>query len=230
MATINTENDDGGHFDKLHELLLKLVSHIPLSTVDKDQHPHKRSKAIAQKAALTAAACSATLALPPGPLGIITILPDLKIIWGIQQQLVVDIAACYGKSTTVTKEVMIYCLFRHAAAILVRDLIVRVGERLFVRRVALRTIQALLGRIGIRLTQKLIGSTVSRWIPLVGAAGIGTYSYFDTQAVAKTAIELFSGDVQIEQNETHDLPSLEDTEEVVQESPEESDRPQTAQD
>jgi hypothetical protein len=105
---------------------------------------------------------------------------------------------------------MIYCLFRHAAAILVRDLVVRVGERLLIRRVALRTIQALLGRIGIRLSQKIIGSTVSRWIPFVGAAGIGVYSYFDTQAVAKTAMELFPGDFQIEEVETSLLPTLHD--------------------
>jgi len=210
MMAKNEEGDNGGYYDKLHELLLKLVSHIPLSREGKATSPHQRAKVIARTAALKAAAYSAGLALPPGPLGFFTILPDLKIIWGIQQQVVVDIAACYGKSASVTREVMIYCLFRHAAAILVRDLVVRVGERLLVRRVALRTIQALLGRIGIRLTQKIIGSTVSRWIPFLGAAGIGVYSYFDTQAVAKTAMELFPGDFQIEEVETSLLTTLHD--------------------
>jgi hypothetical protein len=202
--------EDSGLTHKIHEQLLRLVSHIPLSREGKVTSPHQRAKVIARTAALKAAAYSAGLALPPGPLGFFTILPDLKIIWGIQQQVVVDIAACYGKSASVTREVMIYCLFRHAAAMLVRDLVVRVGERLLVRRVALRTIQALLGRIGIRLTQKIIGSTVSRWIPFVGAAGIGAYSYFDTQAVAKTAMEFFAGDVQIQDDETHELPALHD--------------------
>lgn len=34
----------------------------------------------------------------PGPLGLLTILPDMYAIWRVQAQLVADIAAVYGKT------------------------------------------------------------------------------------------------------------------------------------
>ena len=46
-----------------------------------------------------------------------------------------------------------------------------------------------------KLTQNIIGKGVSRFVPLIGAVGVGAYAYFDTTQVAKTAIELFSKDI-----------------------------------
>jgi len=56
-----------------------------------------------------------TLALPPGPLGWMTILPEMVGVWKIQAQMVADIAALYGKTATLTQEQMLYCLFKHTA-------------------------------------------------------------------------------------------------------------------
>jgi len=128
----------------------------------------------------------------------LTILPDLVAIWKIQAQLVSDIAASYGKTAALTRESMIYCLFKHGSAALVRDLIVRVGERVVIRRASLRVLQQLLAKLGIRVTQRVVGRTLSRWIPILGALGVGAYAYYDTGQVAKNAIELFSNDVDVE--------------------------------
>ncbi len=106
--------------------------------------------------------------------------------------MVADIAATYGKSVFLGKETMIYCLFKHSGAALMRDLVVRVGERYLVRRTALRAIQQILQKLGVRVTQRVIGKSISRWIPILGAFGVGAYAYYDTTQVAATAIELFS--------------------------------------
>lgn len=116
-------------------------------------------------------------------------------IWRIQAQLVSDIAAVYGKTAHLTQEAMLYCLFRHVAAQAVRDLIVRAGERVLIRRATLRVLQAALRRIGIVTTQRLIGRGLSRWLPFIGAAGVAAYAYYDTRQVGRTAIDLFSRDI-----------------------------------
>ena len=87
-----------------------------------------------QANATRAAALSGTLALPPGILGMLTVLPDLVAIWRIQAQLVADIAGLYGRNMQLTRTHMLYCLFRHATSHVARDVAVRAGQRLVVQR------------------------------------------------------------------------------------------------
>ena len=62
--------------------------------------------------------------------------------------------------------------------------------------------QSLIKKLGVKISQNLIGKSLSRFLPLVGAAGVGAYAYFDTAQVAKNAIELFSHDNVFEIGET----------------------------
>jgi len=185
------ETPEAGAASKFEKALLDILSNIPSSEEQPSPDPKARSQVIATAAAMKAATVSATLALPPGPLGMLTIIPDLIFIWRIQSQMVADIAAAYFKTAHLSREQMIYCLFRHTAAQAVRDLVVRVGERLLVRRAGLRMIQQILKRVGIVVTQKLVGRSLTRWIPFLGAAGIIEKENWDTSSVAKTAIEFF---------------------------------------
>ena len=183
---------------KLNETLLEVVSSLPSSNEPTSATPDERTRQIANAAAVKSAMVSGGLALPPGPLGMLTIIPDLLVIWRIQSQMVADIAATLGKTAFLTREQMIYCLFRHAASQVVRDLVVRVGERVLVRRVSLRVIQNILKRIGVVISQRLAGRGISRWLPIIGAVGVGAYAYYDTARVAKTAIEFFRSKLELE--------------------------------
>ena len=148
---------------------------------------------------MKAALLSGGLALPPGPLGYVTIIPDLVAIWKIQTQMVADMAGTFGKKAFLSREQMLYCLFRHAAAQAMRDIVIRVGERVLIRRPALRIVQQVLRRIGVRITQRLAGGAIARWLPIVGALGVGAYAYYDTGQVADTAIDLFRREITFEE-------------------------------
>jgi len=180
--------------------ILDFVSQIPASDVPRasvgsaEEACHRLTKAAANKAALTAG----SLALPPGPLGWLTVLPELVAIWRIQGQLVSDIAAAYGKTATLGREQMLWCLFRHTAAQAFRDVAIRVGDRLVFRTAATGVLQKLAGHIGMSVSKRAVGKGISRWLPVVGALGVGAYAYYDTNQVAKTAMDLFSGDVHVE--------------------------------
>ena len=187
------------------DALMKLLSSVPSSDETLATNPKERAQEIIKNAAMKAAGASGAMALPPGPLGFATILPDLLTVWHIQKSMVADIAAAYGKKPALTRESMIYCLFKHAGAALVRDMVTRVGGRMVIRRTTLRMAQSVLKRIGIKVTQTTIGKSIGRWLPLIGAVGIGAYSYYDTTQVGATAIELFSQDLSVDNSET-DLP------------------------
>jgi len=174
------------------QAILNVLGKIPKTHKHASSRPEQSARELANAAAAKAAFISGGLALPPGPWGWLTILPDLFSILKLQSQMVADIAALYGKSATLSKEQMLYCLFRHAAAQAVRDLVVRVGERVIVRRATLRALQTAAERIGVKVTQRAVGAAASRWIPILGAVGVGAYAYYDTAQVARTAMDLFS--------------------------------------
>lgn len=184
--------------------ILNVLGNMPKTHRHASSRPERAARELANAAAAKAALISGGLALPPGPWGWLTILPDLIAIWKLQSQMVADISALYGKSATLSKEQLLYCLFRHAAAQAVRDLVVRAGERVIVRRATLKALQSAAERIGVKITQRAVGSAVSRWIPILGAVGVGAYAYYDTAQVARTAMDLFSRSLQIEPGSTHD--------------------------
>ncbi|MEI7036739.1 hypothetical protein [Fulvimonas yonginensis] len=173
--------------------ILDFVSQIPGSRVHGEAHPDARARELARQAARKAALTAGSLALPPGPLGWLTVLPELVAIWRIQAQMVSDIAAAYGKHASLGREQMLWCLFRHTAAQAFRDLVVRMGDRLLFRQLSATLAERLAQRIGLHLSQRAVGAGISRWLPVIGAAGVGAYAWYDTRGVARTAIELFSG-------------------------------------
>src|SRR5438270_329210 len=105
-----------------------IVARVPATREGKAEDPAAAARTLARKAAARAAALSGALALPPGVLGLMTVLPDLGAIWRIQAQLVSDISGLYGREMQLTRTHMLYCLFRHAASQLARDVAVRAGE------------------------------------------------------------------------------------------------------
>ena len=189
---------------KLVKMLEYLVAHIPASSEIASDDPDERAKRIVSGAAAKAGAMSAGLALPIGPAGMLTILPDLMNVWKIQRQMVSDIAACYGKTAQLDQRMMVFCLFRHGAAMLARDILVRVGGRLILKRGSLRVIQKVLQRVAIKVTQRTISQSISRWVPLVGPIVVGGYSLLDTRSVGKTAWSTFRYEIEEEPENSPD--------------------------
>lgn len=182
---------------RIAEAILDFVSQVPDSKVGNSQDPAGEARRLANRAAQRAALTAGSLALPPGPLGWLTLLPELIAIWRIQAQMVSDIAAAYGRHATLGREQMMWCLFRHTAAQAFRDLVVRMGDRLVFRRMSWGVAQRVAKQVGVKLTQRTLSKGVSRWLPVIGALGVGAYAYYDTGQVAATAIDMFEGEVTI---------------------------------
>ncbi len=180
------------------DALENVVSGVPESRERAVEAPAEAARTIARKAATRAAGLSGALALPPGVLGMLTVLPDLIAIWRIQAQMVSDIAGLYGRELQLTRSHMVYCLFRHAATQFTRDVVVRAGQRLLVRQLSGGALKSVLTSIGVTVTQRIAGTTASRWVPVLGAAAVAGYAYYDTLQVAKTAVRMLETPTMIE--------------------------------
>jgi hypothetical protein len=180
-----------GEKDSLGTRVLALVTEPPAPELGVSNTPRAEADRAIEAAAGKAALAAGALALPPGPLGWATIAPEMLAVWQIQRQLVADIAGLYGRSAQLGPAQMMWCLFRHTAAQALRDLSVRVGERVIVRPATQALVQKLAASIGVHLGKQAAGRALSRWVPLVGAAGVGAYAWWDTRQVGRAALQLF---------------------------------------
>lgn len=177
--------------EKLGTLLFELITDIPESLHAPSENSDEKIKKLIRQAAVKASLVSATLSVPAGVTGVLTSIPDIAAIWRIQAQLVSDIAATYGKFAQLSREAMVWCLFRHSAAQLLRDIAVRTGSRIVIQKVSFAVLEALLKKIGLKVSTKFLGRAALRAIPAIGAVGNGAYSFYDTTEVGKTAAAYF---------------------------------------
>jgi len=197
-SVVPTTQQDADAGSRVAARILSVLGEVPTSHQRRSRHPAESARKVANTAAVNAAAAAGSLALPPGPLGWLTVLPEMVLVWKIQAQMVADIAAFYGKKRVLTREQMLYCLFKHTASQAVRDLVVRAGQRMIVRRATVKALNAIAQRVGVTVTQRALARTTARWLPVVGALGVAAYAYYDTAQVAKSAVELFEQDVDVE--------------------------------
>lgn len=187
----------GALAERLSRAVLEIAGEVPASDEGASRDPERRARMIAAESSNRAAVAAGTLALPPGPLGWLTIVPELLAIWRIQRQMVADLAAVYGVSHRLTRSQMLYCLFRHAAAQALRDVGVQVGARMLSREVPRRALERMARRIGFSISQRLAGRGLARWLPVAGAIGVGAYAWYDTGQVARTAMQLFRAEAAV---------------------------------
>jgi hypothetical protein len=86
----------------------------------------------------------------------------------------------------------VYCLFKEGATQLLRDIIVRAGDRIVLRRTSVRVFENIIEKLSIRVSKRFLGRSISRWIPVAGALAVGWYSRYDTQHVGYLAMDFFS--------------------------------------
>lgn len=180
--------------DRLGQAVFDLLGEVPLTRELAVDEPGRRAEALIRTAARKAGLAAGALSLPPGPLGWITLIPELKTIWRIQAQLVADLAAVHGRVLPLSREQMLYCLFRHAAAQVARDIGMRVGERVLVQTLTGEVLRQLAARVGMKLSTRLVASGVARWMPVVGASAVGAYAWYDTRRVAETTLAMLGAE------------------------------------
>lgn len=186
-------------YSKISEVLLEILSHIPESKVGAETDAEAQVDKLITTASRKSGAISGLLSLPVGPLGMATILPDLVAVWTIQRQLAADIAHIYGRSHTLNRDTMLYCLFHHGQSSL-QDVVFRVGQRYFVRRSSQKAFTGFIGKIGMRIGRVILGESIARWIPVIGAVAGARYSQKDTEKVGATARELFRHEIEIQES------------------------------
>lgn len=148
------------------------------------------------------AAISGGCSLVPGPWGMAAAVPEIILVIQNQLKMVYDIGKAHGhdEKTLDTQLLLEIVLSGTGNAGLTTATIV--GQKLILTRAGARTIQRIIALLGGKVTQKLIKSMASKWIPVVGAAAMATWSKYSTEKIGKRADEMFKMHIEYQENTT----------------------------
>ena len=142
---------------------------------------------------------SGAMGLVPGPWGMVAVIPELLTVIRNQLAMIYDIGMAHGKSKVLTKE-LLAGIFITAMGASAGSLLVLHGNKVLVSRVTLRVFQKTVSLLAGRVTQQALKSAISKWLPIVGAAAMATWSIWMTQQTGKKAKEVFSKDIEVSEN------------------------------
>jgi len=162
-----------------------------------DEIPDKKSiQPIINAYSKNNAAISLGASLVPGPWGMVAVIPEIASVLRNQLAMIYDIGMAYGKSKVLNKELLAGVLLT-AMGSGAGSLLVMHGSKVLVKRVALGVFQKVIRILGGNALQQALKSTISKWLPGVGAAAIAVWSHYSTRQVGKKAIEIFEKDIEI---------------------------------
>ena len=174
-----------------------------------DDSPNKDSvQSIIKSYSLKNATISGGATLVPGPWGMLAAVPEIVLVLRNQITMIDDIGRAYGKERVITKEliagILLTALGGSGAALLAVH-----GEKVLVERVALKGLQQVSRLLAGKITQTLLKSAISKWLPVVGAAAMAAWSNHMTHKIGQQAIKIFEKEIEISDTVQEDLPTVE---------------------
>ncbi|MCB1141336.1 MAG: hypothetical protein H7A24_14420 [Leptospiraceae bacterium] len=142
-------------------------------------------------------AISSVSSILPGLIGGLAVVPEAILLIKLQSRLVKDIAILYGKEKYLTKEIILYCLFKQSRIDLFEKTVKMTGTRMMFRSFSLDVLQILLKKIGFETEKRGIFKYSKRAASLIGSVLGGAVSYADTRIVGTTAKIVFSKEIHI---------------------------------
>jgi uncharacterized tellurite resistance protein B-like protein/uncharacterized protein (DUF697 family) len=171
-----------------------------------DKIPDKKSvPSIINSYSVTNAAISGGASLVPGPWGMVAVIPEITVVIRNQLAMIYDVGMAYGKSKALNKELLAGVLLTAVGAG-AGSLLVMQGNKVLIKRVALRVFQKIINMLAGKITQQVLKSAISKWLPIVGPVAMAAWSNYLTRQVGKKAIEIFEKDIVLSEEIIDEMP------------------------
>ena len=165
------------------------------------KHPNKipdktAAPSIIKKYSAANAAVSGGAGLVPGPWGMLAVVPEITIVIRNQLAMIYDVGMAYGQSKVLSKELLAGVLIS-AMGTSAGTLLVMHGQKVLVKRVALRQFQRIITMLAGNIAQKVLKLAIGKWLPVVGAAALAVWSNVLTRQIGKKALEIFEMEIEL---------------------------------
>lgn len=204
------------------QLADKMMGLFDLVISDRSKHYDKNPEKISDKNSVPViiksysianAAISGGVSLIPGPWGMAAAVPEIAAVIRNQLAMIYDIGMAYGKKDVLTRELLAGVLLTAMGAG-AGTLLVMHGGKVLVKRATLRVFQRIILILAGKVTQQLLKSMISKWLPVVGAAAMAVWSNYLTRQVGKKAVEIFEQELELSPETIEEVPQ-DISEEVV---------------
>ncbi len=180
-----------GWTNKVYEL----VTNVPEPKLAGKPSDEVFVKSLIRQSAVKSSSVSAALSIPGGVAGVLSVLPDVYSVWRIQAQMISNIAAAYGKNNLLSREQMLWCMFRQMGVGLIKELVIQQGGRYLVQHYGKKNLLSLIQKLGVKIAHQQSARMAGRVLPVIGSLSAGALTYYDTQRVGKNAMQLYSRDI-----------------------------------
>lgn len=146
---------------------------------------------------------SGGISLIPGPWGMAAAVPEVALVIRNQLAMIYDIGMAYGKGQVLNKE-LLAGIFLSAMGTSAGVLVIMHGGKVLVRRVSLRVFQRVVIFMAGKVTQQMVKSLISKWLPVIGAAAMAAWSSYTTRLIGKKAVEILENSIEVEAEDIED--------------------------
>ncbi|MCP4750304.1 MAG: TerB family tellurite resistance protein [Proteobacteria bacterium] len=188
--------------DELSEKMLALFESVTMEREEYySQNPHKIPKKSEIKGIISScgnknALISGAVSLIPGPLGMAASVPEIALIIRNQIRMIYDIGVAQGKSDRLTRE-LLAGIFASALGTGSLGLFSDKESKIVINAASWQMFQKIMVFLAGRVTQQMLKSMTSKWLPIVGAVTMTVWSKYSTAQAGKKAVELLSKDIYI---------------------------------
>ena len=215
---ISEKLDESSTYNSLQDKLSKLIDGEFEATIvrkknkyetEPDSRPTRENvNSLIKICVLKNAKISGGSTLIPGPWGMVAVAPEIALVIKNQIDLIYDIGVANGKQASINKELLagiaLSALGSGAAGLLVMH-----GGKVLVKRSSLRVFQKIIALLAGKVTQQALKSSISKWLPIAGAAFMAWLSGHITQRIGNLAHEIFQKEIEISESEVdeNDIPN-----------------------
>lgn len=139
------------------------------------------------------------LSLIPGPFGLIAAIPEIILVVRNQISMVYDIGLAYGRHKVLKPEVLMY-IVASAMGNATGTLAIMHGSKILVKRASLKVMQQLIKILTGSIAQRLLRSMVAKFLPILGALALATWTKYSTSAIGKKAANIFEQEIVYDEN------------------------------
>lgn len=148
-------------------------------------------------AAWKAFTISTGLALPFGPLGWATIIPEIISITKLQINLIYRIAKYHNQEQKVNSTILMLIFANEAGLAIGRSITRKISGRVVVKTLGTKALRPIAQTIGTRLGTRISAKLVGRWIPVILAPVFGAFSKSMTTKIGHVAENLFNQEIEV---------------------------------